>query len=110
VIRRFAKAFNFIDGVVGVQAAVTIELESSAVKFVGAGFGDDINDGAAGVAEFGGICVGIDLELLYRVFAELVGSAGLIQCGRRTGPKKVLLSSEPSTMRVIESARCFQQS
>src|SRR5437660_8955703 len=75
VIWRFAKAFNFVDGVVGIQAPVAKEFKGRAVEIVGAGLGDDVDHGTARAAECGGIGVGIDLEFLHRVFAELVGSA-----------------------------------
>ena len=74
VIRRFPEAFNLIDGVVGVQALVAKEFKGGAVEIVSAGLGDDVNYCSSGMAEFGGIRVGIHLEFLDRVFAELVGS------------------------------------
>ena len=74
VIRRFSKTFDFIDRVVGIQALVAKELKGRAVEIVSAGLGDHVDHSAASVAELSGICVGIDLEFLHRVFAELVRS------------------------------------
>ena len=42
------------EGIAGVEGAVAEVIESGAVKFVGAGFGDDVDDGAAGASGFGG--------------------------------------------------------
>ena len=75
VIGRFGALIDDVDGVVGIKALVTIELEASAMKIVCTGFGHDVYDRAAGVAQFGGIGVGINLEFLNGVFAELIGSA-----------------------------------
>ncbi len=45
------------DGIGGIETAVAEELETGAMKLIGAGFGDHINDGATGVAVFGGVGV-----------------------------------------------------
>ena len=45
------------------------------MKCVATGFGDDVNHCSASMAELGGITAGIHLEFLYRIFAELIGSA-----------------------------------
>src|SRR5207249_5708534 len=75
VIRRLRATVNFIDRVVGIEAPVAKEFKGRAVEIVGAGLGDHVDHSSAGVAKFGGISIGIDLEFLDRVFAELVRSA-----------------------------------
>jgi len=75
MIRRLRAPVDFIDGIVGIQALVAKEFKGRAVEVVGAGLGDDVDHSTAGVAELGGICVGIDLEFLHCVFAELVRGA-----------------------------------
>src|SRR5262252_6449965 len=45
------------------------------MKGVGAGFGDHVDHSAAGAAQLGRVSVGVDLEFLYSVLAELIRSA-----------------------------------
>ena len=75
VIGRLPATVDFIDGIVGVQALVAKEFKGRTVEIVATGLGDHVDHRTACVAEFRGICVGIDLEFLHRVFAKLVRSA-----------------------------------
>jgi len=53
-----------IEKVAGVERGVSAGVESVAVKFVGAGLGDDVDDGAVIAAVFGGKIQGLDLDFL----------------------------------------------
>src|SRR5207244_10838488 len=75
MLRGMSSAFDYNDRVVRIQAPVAKEFKGRAVEIVGAGLGDHVDHSSAGVAKFGGIGIGIDLEFLDRVFAELVRSA-----------------------------------
>ena len=68
-------AVDFIDWVVGIQASIAEEFKGRAVKCVATGFGDHVNHRSASMSQLGGITAGIHLEFLYRIFAELIGSA-----------------------------------
>src|SRR5207253_1638780 len=54
-------ALQLIDRIVGVEPAITEELECISVKGVRPRFGDNINHSAAGASKFGGVAVGVDL-------------------------------------------------
>ena len=61
VVASFIEAGGLgIDAVDGVQAGAGVALVAGAVELVGAGFGDEIDDGAAGSAVLGGGVVGDD--------------------------------------------------
>src|SRR5207302_4134622 len=72
-------AVQVVDGIARVETAVAEKLKCRAVEAIAAGFGYDVGYGASSAAEFGGIAVSIDLELLHGVLAELV------RCAPRTG-------------------------
>ena len=51
----FGLALRLGDRIGGIETAVTEELKTCAMKMIGAGFGDHIDDGAACVTVFGGV-------------------------------------------------------
>ncbi len=51
----FGLALRLGDRIGGIETAVAEELETGSMELIGAGFGDHIDDGAAGVAVFGGV-------------------------------------------------------
>jgi len=63
------------EGVDGAEGTVAQVVEDGAVDVVGAGFGDDVDDRAAGASLFGAVGIGGDAELLYNFGGKLVGSA-----------------------------------
>ena len=75
VIRRLRPVVQLVDRVVRVQSLVSEELEHRSMKFVAARFRDDVDDRAAGSPVLGGERVGVHLELLHGILAELVGRA-----------------------------------
>ncbi len=91
MIRKVGKAFLLVNGIVGVEAAVAVELERRAVKQVGAGFCDHVDDSAAGMTEFRRIGVGIHLEFLHGVLAELIGSAAGTGAAERLAEKRIVV-------------------
>ena len=70
---------------VRVERLVAEELEGRAVEVVGARLGHHVDHRSARAPVFGGVGVAVDLELLHRVLAELVGSAAGAGAARASG-------------------------
>src|SRR5438105_4715936 len=68
-------ALQAVDRIIGVQSTVAEKLEGSSVVRVGSRFGNHVDDCPACASKLSRVAVGIHLELLYRIFAELIGSA-----------------------------------
>ena len=64
-----------VEVVLGAILLVAIELEDRPIEVVRARLRDHVDHGAAGAAVLGGVAVGVDLELLHGVLAELVRRA-----------------------------------
>ena len=62
-------------GIGGAESAVADVIEAGAVPVIGAGFGDDVDDGAAGASQFGAVGIGGDAELLHDFVGELIRRA-----------------------------------
>src|SRR5262249_20245580 len=60
---------------VGIERSIAEKVEGRSVEFICSGLGDHINCATGGPPELGGETVGIDLELLYGVLAELIRRA-----------------------------------
>jgi len=65
-------AVDRVEIVLRVQLLVPVKIEGVAVELVGARLRYDVDDGTARTSVLGGIGVGVDLEFLDRVQAELV--------------------------------------
>ena len=70
-----AGRFHIEEWIAGVEGAVAEVIEPGAVKFVRAGLGDDVDDGAAGASGFGGDGIGGDAEFLDHLVGKLIGGA-----------------------------------
>ena len=68
-------ALQAVDRIIGVQSTIAEELECRAVKRVRSRFGNHVDDCPACASKLSRVAVGIYLELLDRIFAELIGSA-----------------------------------
>ncbi len=83
------------------EGTVAEIVERGAMHVIGAGLGDDVNDGAAGASLFGSVGIGGDTELLHDFGGELVGcaiaSAGL-------GEESVVVVAAIDEGGVLESA------
>src|SRR5205807_9536329 len=53
-----------------IQGVVAEKAVQAAVQIVGAGFGNDVDGGAAGRAQFSRVVAAVDLEFLHRILAE----------------------------------------
>jgi len=62
-------------GIGGSETAVANVIEAGAVPMIGAGFSDNVDDGAAGASEFGTVRIRGDAEFLHDFVGELVGGA-----------------------------------
>src|SRR5947209_1588153 len=68
-------ALQAVDRIIRVQSTVAEKLEGSSVVRIGSRFGNHVDDCPACASKLSRVAVGIYLELLYRIFAELIGSA-----------------------------------
>ncbi len=93
------------EGVAGVEGAVAEVIESGAVKFVGAGFGDDVDHGAAGASGFGGDGIGRDAEFLdyfiRKLIRRAISAAGL-------GEEGVVVVSAVNQVAGLEAANAAE--
>src|SRR5581483_2756328 len=60
-----------IEEILGIELLVAEELEGRAMRIIGAGLGREIDDGAHGAAVFGGVGIGLHLELLDEIHGGL---------------------------------------
>src|SRR5262245_1604579 len=76
---------------VGVERSVAEEVEGRAMKFVGAGLGDHVDRAAGGPPELGREAVGVDLKLLHRVLAELIGGSARSCAAQRLAEEQIIV-------------------
>src|SRR5262249_26667237 len=76
---------------VGVERAVAEEVEPHAMKFVGTGLGDHIDRAAGGPPELCREAVGVNLELLPRVLAELIRRAARSRAAQSLAEEEVVV-------------------
>ncbi len=73
---------------IGVKVGVAEEFVEASVELVGAGLIDEVDDAAAAASEFGGVGIGLDLELLDGIDRREDGDTddgiGKIGCGRNS--------------------------
>src|SRR6202034_4146083 len=83
------------------KRAVAQVIERSAVQMIGPGFGDDVDDCAAGASLFSTVSVGRDSKLLHDFGGELIGRA-ITSAGLRE--KSVVEIEAVDQSAVLESA------
>ena len=88
------------------EGAVAEIEERGAVQVIGAGFGDDVDDGAAGASLFSAVSVGGDAELLHDFGGELVGSA---VASASLGEESVVVVAAVDERGVLESANAAER-
>src|SRR5690349_2942693 len=84
-------ALQAVNRIVCVQAAIAEELECSSVKGIGSRFGNHVDHRSASAPEFCGIAVGVDLEFLHRILAELIGSSSRTRTSERLSEESVVV-------------------
>ena len=93
-------ALQAVDGIVGVEPTIAEELERGSMVGVRSRFGDDVDHGSAGAAEFSRIAVGVYLKLLHSVFAELIRSATRAGAPQSLSEERVVVVSAVHGKRV----------
>ena len=93
------------EGIVRAEGTVAEIIESRAVQVIGAGLGDDVDDGAAGAALLGAVSGGGDAELLHDVGGDFVGGA---IASARLGEESVVVVAAVDEEAVLESANAAE--
>ena len=93
------------ESVGGAERTVAEVVERGAVQVIGAGFGDDVDDGAAGASLLGAVGIGGDAELLHDFGGELVGSA---IASASLGEEGVVVVAAIDQEAVLESANAAE--
>ena len=81
-------------------------VERRAMQVIGAGLGDDIDDGAAGASLLGAVGVGGDAELLHHFGGDYIGSA---IASARLSEEGVVVVAAVDEKSVLESANAAER-
>ena len=88
------------------EGTVAQIVKAGAVQVIGAGLGDDVDDGAARASLLGAVGIGGDAELLHHLGGELVGSA---IASARLGEEGVVVVAAVDEERVLKSANATER-